>query len=140
MRWENTVTIDAPTGRVWDLTTDVENLPSVTPTMRRVVRLDDGPIHEGSRAKIWQPAQTPAVWTVTKLDPSREFSWQTRRLGVTMTGRHLLADDGDGCRNTLVLEVTGPGAKLVGALLGKTFAKALATENAGLQRAATSAE
>ncbi|MEV6967270.1 SRPBCC family protein [Hamadaea sp. NPDC051192] len=138
MRWENTVTIDAPTNRVWELTTDVENLPSITPTMRRVVRLDDGPLHEGSQAKIWQPAQSPAIWTVTRLEPAREFTWQTRRLGVTMTGRHLLDGDDVSCRNTLVLELSGPGAKLLGALLGKTFAKALATENAGLQRAATS--
>jgi len=137
MRWENTVTIDAPAGRVWELTTDVENLPSLTPTMRRVVRLDNGPIRVGSQAKIWQPAQTPAVWTVTRMEPSREFTWQTRRLGATVIGQHLITAEGEGCRNTLALEVTGPAARLYAALLGRTFLKVLATENAGLARAAT---
>src|SRR5207244_7694229 len=102
MRWENVVTIDAPVDRVWQVTVDVEKWPSITPTMSRVVRLDDGPLRVGSRARIKQPGQTEAVWTVTRLDERREFTWQTRRMGVTMTGSHLLEPAGDGCRNTLV--------------------------------------
>jgi hypothetical protein len=43
---------------------------------------------------------------------------------------------GDGCRQTLTLEVTGPAARLFGALFGLRIQSALRRENAGFQRAA----
>jgi len=36
--------------------------------MTSVERLDDGPITLGSRARVKQPGQRPAVWTVTELE------------------------------------------------------------------------
>jgi len=61
-------------------------LSSFMPTVQRVERLDAGPLRVASSARIKQPAQTPAVWTVTRLEPTREFTWETRRLGLRMTG------------------------------------------------------
>src|ERR1700733_7915693 len=91
MRWEDTVTIEAPPDRVWHLNTDVANWPTLTPTtMQRVELLDEGPLHLGSRARIKQPAQATAVWTVTHFVPGQEFSWSTKRMGMTMTGSHKL--------------------------------------------------
>lgn len=133
MRWENTLTIDAPVDVVWRLTTDVANWPSITPTVTRIERLDDGPIRVGSRARIKQPRQAESVWTVTRLDEGREFTWQTRRMGLTMTGSHLLATDGDRCRNTLTLDLEGRGAKLFGLLFGRQLYGAIETENAGFR-------
>ncbi len=140
MRWQNTVTIDAPVRRVWELTLDVERWPDYTPTMQSVRRLDSGPIAVGSTARIKQPGQAPAVWTVTGLIPEREFTWQTKRLGITMVGSHLLAPAERGCRNTLTLDVTGFGARLLGLLGGRAFAGALAKENHGFKVAAERAD
>jgi uncharacterized membrane protein len=135
MRWENVVTIAAPVAEVWRLTIDVANWPAITPTMTRVEPLD-GDMRVGARARIKQPGQSEAVWTVTRLEPQREFTWQTRRMGLTMTGSHLLEPDGSGCRNTLVLDVRGRGSRLFGWLFGRMASRSIQTENAGFRRTA----
>lgn len=137
MRWENTIVIDAPAAKIWELSVDVERWPDVTPTMQTVQRLEPGPLTLGSTARVKQPGQGPAVWTVTRFLPGREFAWETRRLGVTMTGGHRVEETGDGrTRNTLSLEITGGVAKLVGLLIGKAIAKSIRLENEGFRTAA----
>ena len=136
MQREDSTVIDAPVDVVWRLTTDVAAWPAFMPTVERVERLDDGPLRVGSTARLKQPGQTPAVWTVTRLEEQREFTWETRRLGLRMAGRHLLEPAGDGTRNTLVVEVTGPGAKLFGLLLGGAIDRAIREENAAFRKAA----
>jgi hypothetical protein len=136
MHREHSTVIDAPLSLVWRLTTEVTEWPTFMPTVQRVERLDAGPLRVGSSARIKQPAQSAAVWTVTRLTPSREFTWQTRRFGLLMTGRHLLEPAGEGTRNTLVIDVTGRGAGLFAALFGGLIARVLREENAAFERAA----
>jgi uncharacterized membrane protein len=133
MRWENTVLIDAPASRLWELTLDVATWPSFTPTMQRVERLDTGPMRIGSSARIKQPGQTSAVWTVTRIEPGQEFTWQTRRMGLTMVGSHALATAGSQCGLTLSLDVTGRGSRAFGLLLGRLISRSLKAENAGFK-------
>jgi Polyketide cyclase / dehydrase and lipid transport len=133
MRWENTVLIDAPASGVWDLTIDVATWPSFTPTMQRVERLDAGPMRIGSSARIKQPGQTPAVWTVTRVEPERELTWQTRRMGLTMVGSHTLTTVGTQCRNTLSIDVAGRGSRLFALVIGWLVRRSLAVENAGFK-------
>jgi Polyketide cyclase / dehydrase and lipid transport len=118
---------------VWRLTVDLEGWPAITPTVTRLARLDDGPLGVGSRARLKQPRQPEAVWTVTHLEPGRRFTWQTTRLGLTMIGSHLLDAAGGGCRNTLTLDVQGAGAALFGRLAGRRIGDAIAAENAGFR-------
>jgi hypothetical protein len=139
MRWENSIAIEAPAQRVWDLTIDVTNWPAVTPTVQKLERLEPGPMHLGSRARIKQPGQTSAVWTVTRFVPGREFAWQTKRMGVTMTGSHLVEPTESGCRNTLAIDVAGRGARLFGMLFGPLLRKAIATENVAFKTVAQQA-
>ncbi len=141
MRWTDTLHIDAPTEEVWQLTTDVERWPSLTPTMQSVERLDDGPLRVGSTARITQPGQSPAIWTVTELDAGRRFVWQSQRPGMLMVAAHeVTGEAGPGgaaaCRNTLTLDLTGVVGGLVGRLLTTRLAGMLATENRGLRAAA----
>jgi uncharacterized membrane protein len=138
MLWEHTAVIDAPADVVWRLTTDVARWPSFMPTVQRVERLDSGPLRLGSAARLKQPGQLPAVWTVTRLEPMRAFVWQTRRMGMTMTGSHVLEPAGSGCRNTLAVELTGRGSGPLGALIAPMIRKVLRDENAAFQRAARS--
>ncbi len=128
--------IDAPVDVLWSLTADVQRWPDLTPTMTRVTRLDDGPLRVGSRARIKQPGQAEAVWTVTELTEGRGFSWQTRLLGLTMIGSHRLAPVGDGCRNTLGIEVHGRGAGMFWLVFGALMRRAVRTENRGFRDAA----
>jgi uncharacterized membrane protein len=137
MHLEDRVTIAAPASRVWDLTVDVERWPEVTPTtMTTVERLDDGPLAAGSQARIKQPAQGARVWTVTRLEPGRNFAWATKALGMRMEGGHLVEGDGASCTNTLTLDVTGPLASTLGRLLSGQLRKAIVTENQGFKRVA----
>jgi uncharacterized membrane protein len=136
MRLEDRLEIAAPAAVVWDLTVDVERWPESTPTITSVERLDDGPFGLGSKARIKQPAQRPAVWTVTSFEPGRHFAWATKTLGLHLEGGHHIEADGDTCTNTLTLDVSGPMASTLGRLLAGQFRKAIATENQGFKRTA----
>jgi uncharacterized membrane protein len=133
---EDSTVIDAPPSRVWQLTTEVTDWPSFMPTVQSVTLLDPAPLRIGSTARIKQPGQTAAVWTVTELSPMHEFTWETRRMGLRMIGRHQLTPAGDGTRNTLSIEVTGRGSTLFAALFGATIARVIHEENAAFQKAA----
>jgi uncharacterized membrane protein len=139
MRMENELLIEAPVEKVWQLTADVESWPRVTPTMTSVERLDDGPLGVGSRARVKQPGQRAAVWTVSAFEPNRLFEWGTTVLGVRMTGRHELAEVDGRTRNTLVLDVTGRGSGLLTKLIGAKMGQSIATENAGFKQHAEAA-
>ena len=133
MRFEHAVHIDAPAEVVWRLTADVARWPAFLPTVQQVRRLDDAPLGVGSSARLKQPAQPPAVWTVTALEPQRAFSWRTTRFGLDMTASHLVEPDGAGCRNTVAIDVAGRGSRLFGVLFGGPLRKALRDENAGFK-------
>jgi carbon monoxide dehydrogenase subunit G len=137
MRYEETTLIDAPVDLIWRLTTEIDDWPAFIPTVQRLERLDDGPLRVGSTARLKQPGQTAAVWTVTRLDPRREFTWETRRPGIRMTGRHLLEPAGPGTRNTLVLETAGPAAGLFTAQIGPLMRNSVHRESAAFARRAT---
>jgi ribosome-associated toxin RatA of RatAB toxin-antitoxin module len=121
---------------VWALTVDVERWPSLTPTISSVERLDAGPLRVGSSARVTQPKQRPAVWTVTELEPVSRFVWSTKVGPVTMTGGHRITPTPDGCTNTLTLELSGFGSRVLARLIGPTIRKAIETENAGFKAAA----
>ncbi|WP_436533633.1 SRPBCC family protein [Actinoplanes sp. HUAS TT8] len=136
MRYEVTVPIDAPIELIWRLTVHVEDWPAFLPTVRRLDRLETGEIRVGSTARLKQPGQASAVWTVTRLEPQREFTWETRRPGLRLTGRHLLETDGGGTRMTLVLEVDGPLSGVASALIGGMMRASLRREADGFARRA----
>ena len=137
MRFEHTTEISAPAEVVWDLTVDLEGWPATTPTMTSVERLDAGPVRPGSTARIRQPVQRPRVWTVTEVAPPTTFVWSTRALGVAMVATHRIQPAGEGrCRLSLVLDLEGRGAGVVGRLVGGQLRRALATEADGFRAAA----
>jgi uncharacterized membrane protein len=136
MRITDEADIGAPAEVVWRLTEDIENWPATTPTVTRVERLDAGPLGAGSRARVEQPGLPAKVWTVTRFEHGSHFEWETAIYGVRFTGRHHLEATSNGCRNTLVLDLTGRGARLLGSLAGRKLRKSLATENAGFKNRA----
>src|SRR4051794_5641120 len=133
---EHSTVISAPAPVVWRLTTDVERWPSFMPTVQAVTLLEPGPLRVGGSARVKQPGQTAAVWTVSTMSPETEFTWETRRMGLRMVGRHLLAPAGDGTGNTLSIEVPGRGAGVFAALFGGVIARTIRRENEAFQRAA----
>jgi hypothetical protein len=136
MRIEHSAEIAASIASVWAATIDIESLPSTTPTVTSVERLDSGPLAVGSTARLRQPAQGAKVWTVTHVDANHYFAWETKIAGCRMIGSHTLTPTATGCRNDLAITITGFGSELLGRLAGSRIRKALATENAGFARVA----
>lgn len=134
----NTLDMEAPIDTVWALTMDIESWPEISPTMTSVRRLDDGPIRVGSQALVKQPAQRPTTWTVTGLEAPTLFEWTARVLGVTVTASHVLEATSSGCRNTLSVEMSGRGSRLLAAIAGRQIRQAITLENEGFRAAATS--
>ena len=126
----------APLDRVWSLTEDLESWPALTPTMTSVERLDDGPLGPGSRARVVQPRQRPAIWRVRSVEPPRAFVWETTTSGVRLVAGHHLTEVEGGTRNLLVLDALGAGGAVVGRVAAPLLRRALATENDGFRRAA----
>ena len=134
---ENELVIDAPVAVVWKLTEDVEGWPATTPTVTSVERLDSGPMRVGSTARVKQPGQRVAVWTVSSFRPDEEMAWGAKVFGVQMVGTHRLTPIGDDrCRNLLSIDMSGRGAALLGRVVGKRILAAITTENEGFKRAA----
>lgn len=135
-RIEHRIDIAAPVEWVWTLTEDIESWPDYSPTMNEIRKLDDGPLTVGSRARVKQPWQLPAVWTVTALEPPVLFEWSTRMGTVTIVAGHQLAATEEGCRQALVVDLAGAGSGLLGRLFGRRIAAAIAAENEGFKRQA----
>jgi uncharacterized membrane protein len=130
MEWTHSEAIDAPADLVWRLTTDVVAWPTFMPTVTTVERLDDGPLRVGAVARIKQPGQRTATWTVTELTPGSTFSWRSQRRGMAMVGSHRVTPEGQGSRSTLTLTMSGPLTPVLGRLLGPLMRRVLRTENA----------
>ncbi|ORV07004.1 SRPBCC family protein [Mycobacterium celatum] len=136
MRYVREETVHAPAQRVWQLLVDVAGWPNWTESMREITRLDDGPLAVGSRSRVTQPKGRPMVWTVTELEPLRNFTWVTRRPGLSFEALHLIEDTGDHVRTRLEFVATGPLAWLASLLGGSRVRTYVDMESAGLKRAA----
>ena len=136
MTIEHIITIAAPIEAVWALTTDVEAWPSLMPTMTSVELITPKPVALGSQAKVKQPGQRLATWTVDTFVVNNAFAWSTKIFGTKMTGRHQLTATATGTQNRLTIEMVGPTAGLLRALTGKAILKTITTENECFRRAA----
>lgn len=136
MKIEHSIDIDAPAHVVWALTADVERWPSLTPTVTSVECLERGPLAVGATARIKQPGQRPAVWTVSVFEPNRRFVWNTRSSGIRMEASHVITETAHGCTNALTITTSGLLAGLLGRLAAGRIRQVLMTENEAFKREA----
>lgn len=114
-----TIEIAASPERIWDVTLDLAHWPDWTPTVETVEVLDPGPVRVGTRARLKQPGNRPAVWTVTRIDEGKEFVWEARTMGTVVSAIHHLEPTPTGTRVTLAIEVSGPTKFLFGFLVNR---------------------
>jgi uncharacterized membrane protein len=108
MRFETSVEIDAPQGRVWDVLSDVEGWPQHIETVDTVELLTPAPISEGSRVRLKQPKLPEGTWDVTVWDAPAYFEWTQKTGGVTsVAGHRVEALAGGRSRLTLTLDMRG---------------------------------
>ena len=120
---------------VWAALVDVERWPTWTRSMRKVTRLDDGPLTVGSRVRIKQPRLAPVVWQVTALDPGRSFAWTASTPGQTSVATHAVRPMGAGTSEVqLTFEQSGPFSPILGVVLGNLTRRYVRMEAEGLAR------
>jgi uncharacterized membrane protein len=134
MAFSVTADIRATPQRVWAVLSDLEGWPEWTRSVRRIERLDAGPLIVGSRAQIRQPKLPRAIWQITSLEKGRRFTWTTRSPGLSVTAHHDIEATPEGSRVTLAIEFGGPLAPLVGWLTRGLNERYLGLEAAGLKR------
>ena len=135
MSYHASVIIDAPADIIWSRMIDVERWHETTASVTAIQRLDQGPFQVGSSARVKQPKIPTVVWTVSDLQPQREFTWETPAPGFNTIGRHAMTPTGDG-RYTLTLGIdrTGPLAWLVDRLTATITRTYVDMEAAGMKR------
>jgi uncharacterized membrane protein len=141
MKYEDAISIAAPSERIWSILTDVERWPEWTASMSSVRLVAGDHIAVGSRANIKQPRMPEVVWEVTAVDPGQSFTWQSRSAGVITTATHSLAPEGSG-KVTVTLGIRQQGALgwLVGLMLARMTRRYVRMEAEGLkQRCETAA-
>ena len=134
MRFDHSVTVQAPPEKVWAIFSDVAHWPDWTPTITSVERLDDGPIHLGARTRIRQPKLPVAIWEVTELVDGEYFEWVSRAPGVKTTGGHRVVSTPEGTVATSTIIQEGPLGWLLGTILAKLTREYIATEGESLKK------
>jgi uncharacterized membrane protein len=132
---EETAAVAASAEAVWSALVDVEQWPTWTRSMRKITRLDEGPLSVGSRVRIKQPRLAPVVWQVTSLDPGRSFSWTVSTPGQTSVATHAVRPMGAGTSEVqLTFDQTGPLSPMLGVVLGNLTRRYVRMEAEGLAR------
>jgi len=135
MEIKQVIEIAAPAEQGWAVMSDVERWPEWTASVRRVERLDQGPLRTGSRARVRQPRLPVAIWTVTALEPGRFFDWRSPAPGLLSVGHHRVDPAGDGAsRVTLSITWSGLLAPVINLLYGNLSRRYVAMEAQGLKR------
>lgn len=106
--YERRIDIVAPPAVVFAVMADVERWHEWTASIRGVRLFGGAPLAPGRRALVRQPGLPPALWTVTDLQPDREFTWVSVAPGLRVTARHAALDTPGGTRALLSLTYTGP--------------------------------
>jgi uncharacterized membrane protein len=128
MRFDHSVTVQAPAERVWEVYSDVAKWPDWTPTVDSVERLDAGRIHLGAKTRIRQPKLRPAVWEVTELKEGEYFEWVSHAPGLKTTGGHRVISTPEGTVVTAMIKQEGALGWLFGRIYASLTKRYIATE------------
>jgi hypothetical protein len=130
------IEIQASPAHVWALLADLEHWHEWTESITHIERLDLGTPGVGRQFHIKQPALGAAVWTITRWEPERSFTWETRSITLDVTAQHRIVPQPSGARLELELRFLGMWASLKAVLGGATARRSLALQAEGLKLAA----
>jgi len=140
MRFEQSIEIDAPHRRVWDVLSDIEAWPQRMETVDTVELLTPAPVTQGSRVRLKQPKLPEGTWDITVWDAPSYFEWTQKISGTTSVAGHRVEALGDGrARLTLTLEMRGLVISIIGRFYRDLTNRYMHLEAEGMKRAAESA-
>lgn len=136
-RYWSTINICESADHIWNIMTDVRHWHEWTPTISAIEPLDDA-FALGSRFRIQQPKLKPSVWTITHMQPSAYFIWETNSPGVKVVAEHRIKPSTEGCVVTIQVAFSGLMGSIAGLLGGTLTKQYLEMECAGLKGRAES--
>ena len=141
MRFEQSIDVDAPQQRVWDVLGDLEAWPQRIETVDEVELLTPAPVGEGTRVRLKQPKLGEGIWEVTAWDAPSYFEFRQQSGGITNVAGHRVEALEEGrSRLTLTLEMQGLLVPVFGRIFKGLTNRYMTTEAQGIKRAAESAE
>lgn len=140
MRFEQSIDIDAPQQRVWDVLSDLEAWPRRIETVDVIELLTPAPVGEGSRVRLKQPKLPEGTWEVTVWDAPSFFEFRQKAGGVSnIAGHRVEALEEGRSRLTLILEMRGLPVLVIGVFYKGLTNRYMTIEAQGMKRAAESA-
>lgn len=140
MRFEQSIEVDAPPQRVWDVLTDIDAWPRRIETVEEVELLTPPPIAIGSQVRLKQPKLGEGTWEVTAWDAPSSFEWRQKASGVASVAGHRVDElPGGRSRLSLTLEMSGLLVPIFGRMFKGLTNDYMSREAAGIKRAAESA-
>jgi ligand-binding SRPBCC domain-containing protein len=113
---QRSLTIDAPPAKVYEAFVDLSRWLEWNPHFREVRSLSEGPLAQGSKARIaLKLSPLASVWEVTEINPGRSFAWTSSSLpGLRLNFDHIAEGADGGTLATLRIDIEGPLAFLTG--------------------------
>ena len=140
MRFEQSIDINAPQQRVWDVLSDLEAWPQRIETIDVVELLTPAPLGQGSRVRLKQPKLPEGIWDVTVWDAPSYFEYRQQSSGVTSVAGHRVDSLEEGrSRLTLTLDMRGVMVAVVAVFFKGLTNRYMTLEAQGMKRAAESA-
>jgi uncharacterized membrane protein len=140
MRFEQSIDIDAPQQRVWDVLSDLEAWPQRIETVDAVELLTPAPLGVGSRVRLKQPRLPEGIWEVTAWDAPSYFEYRQQSGGVTTVAGHRVEAREEGrSRLSLTLDLRGLLVPVVAVFFRGLTNRYMTIEAEGIKRAAESA-
>jgi uncharacterized membrane protein len=140
MRFENSVEIEAPQQRVWDVLSDLEAWPQRIETVDVVELLTPPPITRGSRVRLKQPKLPEGTWDITIWNAPSYFEWTQKTSGITTVAGHRVEALGEArARLTLTLDMRGLLIPIIGLFYKGLTNRYMNLEAQGMKRAAEAA-
>ena len=137
MRFEQSVNVNAPQQRVWDVLTDLEAWPRRIDTVETVEVLTPPPLTRGSRVRLKQPKLPEGDWDVTVWDAPSYFEWTQKTGGITSVAGHRVEALGEGrARLTLTLDMRGLLIPIIALFYKGLTNRYMNLEAEGMKRAA----
>ena len=140
MRFEQSIEIDAPQQRVWDVLSDLEAWPEHIETVDSVELLTPAPMTKGSRVRLKQPKLPEGTWDITVWHAPSYFEWTQTTGGTTSVAGHRVEAMGAGrARLTLTLEMRSLLIPIIGLFYKELTNRYMNLEAEGMKRVAESA-
>ena len=115
MKFSSSIVVDAPPEKVFSLVDNLEGWPQWIPSIKRIEKLTEGPLREGSRIRVTAKfgITVKLLMTITEFIPGQRGVMEGSVLGVRMTRYYTFESVEGGTRLTAGGEVSGILACLI---------------------------